>query len=80
MLELEQMHIKNVFGNIATIQKLISMTNPPLAYTTVMNAINKGKLTATLMETRGEGAGVWLIHLPSARKLWPDRFIKENQS
>lgn len=78
MLELKQLEEREIFKDIVTIQYLMNNTTPPLAYGTIINAINKGKLVCQ-NKSEGQG-GLWLIYLPSARNLWGKRFTAKELS
>lgn len=71
-LELHQIHIDQLFREYVTIEKLQEMTYPPLSRTAIVNAILRNNIDAK--RYGDERRGMYIIHLPSARKLWADRF------
>lgn len=77
-LELDQLLEREVFKDFCLISELRELTHPPLAESTIIQAIDRRRVLAHLF---GENSsrGVYLIHLPSARQCWPDRFQKDNQ-
>lgn len=74
MLELQQLEADTIFKNIVTIEELSQLASPPLHPGTIRNAINTGKLTVCKKGSVDNRGGMWLIHLPSAKKLWGERF------
>lgn len=71
-LELEQLRLRELFKEFVSVEELRRLSSPKLARSTIINAILRGNIDAKLYgETE---RGVYIIHLPSARKLWADRF------
>lgn len=79
MLELKQIEVDEFFKDMLTIQQLQELTHPTLAYGTIINAINKGKVVCKKFGGDTEQGGIWLVSLKSAQCIWPDRFERKTK-